>query len=138
MLGSSFCALYTETHVSSHDRQIDCVSRLLSITGKNFSTPPNWLNHMIKKEAEKDKAFSLSGVSIRSTILFLAFFSAPFRCCYYFWREGGGIILHRMFGSSYLQAKRDFLLALTGAELYSGYLQSPVLTERTVMNSDKC
>lgn len=34
--------------------------------------------------------------------------------------------------------KRDFPLAFTGAELYSGCLQPPVLTQRTVMNSEKC
>lgn len=30
-------------------------SRLLSLKGKNSSTPLNWLNYLIKVEAEADK-----------------------------------------------------------------------------------
>lgn len=74
MLGGFFCPLDREVHVSPHDRHMDHGCRLLSIKGKNFSTSPNWLNHLIKEEAEEDKYFSLSGASTKGRILFLAYF----------------------------------------------------------------
>lgn len=93
---------------------------------------------MIREEAEEDKSFSLSGRYLRGRILFLAFFFRPAVDVATISVEQE---VHPFAQDGWLKLppsqKRDVPLALTRAGLYSGCLQSPVLTQRTVMNSDK-